>query len=523
MTGILDFLLFDPSRYGGQDDGAFGLPRSLFKPRNDSEPPQGLASPSSADVPADTQASPIAVGDYMMPRIGAASAYQPYGSSGASAQGQMPQQDAGGASGLFDWDRLGRNLEVAAQNAMFTPGGPVPKAIGIGVGALTGMGTDPLSLVQYGGRFLQGNGLPLGDASGMLSSAVGGLQGFSNKLPGGIPDVTRGVADLGAGAQDLFSKLFGSFTGGTTGQSADPRSVGEPLNLLPPGIGTDAEVLNPGRTPPNNAPTNGVQFQINAPGGDANGPSAPDQGRTPQADKSFRKLSTRYEGKPQAGADKTLQAKQQQPSDGIAGAQRNTAVPSKPAAVQTPKGTRALAAPIFEPGQTIRGARRQMIQSQVTPEGAALLRIIPRSEANTGDPYTLITGGGRFSGFDDHPRKVGMVTENGPSTAAGAYQFTAQTWDESTKKYSKLFGVKNGQKIPFSPENQDRMAWLLAQDRYAVKTGRSLQDDLKDPAQHEGIFEALHPTWTSLPGGKEPNRQTKSQRAALLTEIGRIR
>lgn len=155
----------------------------------------------------------------------------------------------------------------------------------------------------------------------------------------------------------------------------------------------------------------------------------------------------------------------------------------------------------------------------LTPEARGLLDTIAGSEANTRDPYNLIVGGGRFRDFSDHPRRVGVVTGNGPSTAAGRYQFTKTTWDDSVRKWGSQFTRGDNGKVPFTPENQDRMAWLLAQDRYRRSTGRDLQSDLQDPSMHPRVLSVLSGEWTSLPGGIEPNSMTRSRQSALRKNI----
>lgn len=141
----------------------------------------------------------------------------------------------------------------------------------------------------------------------------------------------------------------------------------------------------------------------------------------------------------------------------------------------------------------------------ITPEAHALLYTIRNSESSLGDnAYTMRyspRGGATFSDFSKHPR----VYENVPwrkdgkkSDAAGAYQFLSSTWNPLAKKY----GLDD-----FSPKNQDKAAWLLAQERYKANTGRDLQESL-EAGQIEKVFSALSPTWTSLPSGKEKNKKT---------------
>lgn len=157
-------------------------------------------------------------------------------------------------------------------------------------------------------------------------------------------------------------------------------------------------------------------------------------------------------------------------------------------------------------------------QANVTPNGAALLSTLRGSESNgpNANSYNLIVGGKRFTNYDDHPREFGSM--NGRpvnSTAAGAYQFTKSTWDDVTKQYGPLFDRNKDGKVAFTPQNQDKAAWLLAQDRYAKVTGGNLEQDLNDPAKRPQIMQALNSTWTSLPGGAEPNNATPSRMQAL--------
>ncbi len=138
------------------------------------------------------------------------------------------------------------------------------------------------------------------------------------------------------------------------------------------------------------------------------------------------------------------------------------------------------------------------IDQSIPPEGRALLATIGGPEA--GGQYNVRYGGARFEGYGDHPRIAEKIT-TGPnagktSDAAGRYQFLGSTWDEA----KKALGLTD-----FSPASQDKAAWWLAQRDYHAKTGGDLTAALKsgDPEKLAGVAQALHGTWTSLPGGIE--------------------
>ena len=134
-------------------------------------------------------------------------------------------------------------------------------------------------------------------------------------------------------------------------------------------------------------------------------------------------------------------------------------------------------------------------------EGRALLNVIAGDES---PGYDVMYGGRRFRGYGDHPRVANPI-ESGPnagrtSSAAGRYQFLADTWDEVAGE----LGLKD-----FTPVSQDKGAWHLAQKAYRAKTGGDLLEALKAGKIAE-VSAALSGTWTSLPGGIEQGKQART-------------
>lgn len=148
------------------------------------------------------------------------------------------------------------------------------------------------------------------------------------------------------------------------------------------------------------------------------------------------------------------------------------------------------------------------------PEAVALLDYIAQYESK-GD-YNIIVGEGKaipgapasFTDYTDHPRVVGMRTIKGPSTAAGRYQITAKTWDDIRKQYTEL--------KDFSPVNQDKGAWLLAQRDYKTRLGRDLAEDLKS-GNYRFIKMGLSGTWTGInkAGEYSPGTPTVAPKTAV--------
>jgi len=131
------------------------------------------------------------------------------------------------------------------------------------------------------------------------------------------------------------------------------------------------------------------------------------------------------------------------------------------------------------------------------PNVHAFLRAIRLGEGTLdADGYRRIVGGALFDSFDDHPRKrVWIERYQVYSTAAGAYQFLANTWDEMRAKYDLR---------DFSPGEQDKAAIGLLIRRKAL-------DDVM-AGRIEAAIEKCRLEWASLPGSPYGQRTESLQR-----------
>lgn len=124
---------------------------------------------------------------------------------------------------------------------------------------------------------------------------------------------------------------------------------------------------------------------------------------------------------------------------------------------------------------TSTGRVRTVTDTSLPTEAKAFLDTIARYESPA---YDVIVGQGKygapakFTDFSRHPNIIGMRTVDGPSTAAGRYQFVNKTWRYLQQQYP-------GQFMDFSPLTQDRAAWRYAQDVYKQRTGRDLLTTLR--------------------------------------------
>jgi muramidase (phage lysozyme) len=128
----------------------------------------------------------------------------------------------------------------------------------------------------------------------------------------------------------------------------------------------------------------------------------------------------------------------------------------------------------------MRQAKPEMLS---LPNVKAMLATIRKGEGTAdANGYRRIFGGQLFTSYADHPRvsvKYGKTT----TTAAGAYQFLASTWDET----KRIMGLTD-----FSPPNQD----LAALGRIAA---RGALDAVLAGRFNQAIA-ALGKEWASIPG-----------------------
>lgn len=173
--------------------------------------------------------------------------------------------------------------------------------------------------------------------------------------------------------------------------------------------------------------------------------------------------------------------------------------------------------------KTIDPETKDLVESRITPavadsglspQAQGFLDAIASAEGTGGD-YNIIVGGQRFEGTE-HPNIVGVVTKAGPSTAAGKYQITKETWDYLKKKNPDLGD--------FSPQNQDKAAFYLAKERYKRGTkGRDLETDLV-AGNTQFLREALQKTWTGIVINKDFEKTVagniKSRVTTVLKPVG---
>lgn len=138
----------------------------------------------------------------------------------------------------------------------------------------------------------------------------------------------------------------------------------------------------------------------------------------------------------------------------------------------------------------------------------AFLWMIRVSEGTSGpNGYQTMVGGGLFSGYADHPRRLVDLPNLGiKSSAAGAYQILRRTWDGVRAK----IGARD-----FSPAWQDLAALELIRQRGALADVRAGRFSI--------AVEKCKKEWASLPGagyGQHENSLAKLQ--AAYTSAGGV-
>lgn len=144
------------------------------------------------------------------------------------------------------------------------------------------------------------------------------------------------------------------------------------------------------------------------------------------------------------------------------------------------------------------------------PNTAAFLRVIRAGETSQEpDAYRMMFGGGLVENLNAHPRKAitkPLGRQTITSTAAGAYQFLARTWDEC----AAALGLTG-----FSQAEQDLAAAFLIHRRKAL--------DHVVAGRFEQAVAACAREWASLPGSPygQPTKTMAQARAVYQTWGGR--
>lgn len=154
----------------------------------------------------------------------------------------------------------------------------------------------------------------------------------------------------------------------------------------------------------------------------------------------------------------------------------------------------------------------QSIDDVTMDKNLAAFLVLIRTGEGTADQagYRRLFGGQLFSGFADHPRqyiraKIGGVWVT--SSAAGAYQILARTWDD----------VRRVVPLPdFSPASQDAAALALIKRRRAL-------DDIQSGRLWRAV-EKCSKEWASLPGSPygQPTLTTDRAQRVYLAAGGLI-
>lgn len=153
----------------------------------------------------------------------------------------------------------------------------------------------------------------------------------------------------------------------------------------------------------------------------------------------------------------------------------------------------------------VSGTTTDPAAEDLQPHEKALLNAIsgPESAGRYNIRYTP-KGGATFDETGEHPAIYEPTKEGKRSSAAGRYQFVKSTWDKIA-----------GKDVPFTRENQDRMALKLARQDYQTRTGRNLDADLKANGLTPSIMRQLAPTWAGFGGAGGRSKALNIYQASL--------
>lgn len=135
----------------------------------------------------------------------------------------------------------------------------------------------------------------------------------------------------------------------------------------------------------------------------------------------------------------------------------------------------------------------------------AMLKVIRKAEGTDGpDGYRMLFGKSLFNSYADHPRQT-IKASGYTSSAAGAYQIKASTWDET----AQIMGLTD-----FSPASQD----LAALGRIAA---RGALDDVL-AGRLDTAIKKINREWASLPGSPygQPTISMATARSLFLAYGG---
>jgi muramidase (phage lysozyme) len=140
---------------------------------------------------------------------------------------------------------------------------------------------------------------------------------------------------------------------------------------------------------------------------------------------------------------------------------------------------------------------KEVVAAGMSPAQVGILDAIATDESN--GEYNIRWNGPEnapayFTDFSDHPRIYKDNGDGDVSSAAGRYQFTAQTWDDLPARFRQ-----GG----FTPANQDRAALYLAEQRYNAQLSRDEPtfNEIINGGTNEqllGIRDRLAPTWAAF-------------------------